>query len=222
MARKTKDPQLELRAVNGMISAHMQIRNFARASQLIEEGLAVVRSLPPTGRRLFWEGTFYGHVGREKTRLKKHDEAIEALSHSISSYEGFLSSLRGNSKQVRNFRELVQGGLLVDLTWLADAYLRVNKLPEALEQIQRASNLMKSWGFNMPLKGICTELRKELDEAQKDYNDYLATLRKENKEQASLMSVEPLTVKQVQERLDPGITMLEYFVAANNVWLWVV
>jgi hypothetical protein len=98
----------------------------------------------------------------------------------------------------------------------------VNKLPEALEQIQRASNLMKSWGFNMPLKGICTELRKELDEAQKDYNDYLATLRKENKEQASLMSVEPLTVKQVQERLDPGITMLEYFVAANNVWLWVV
>jgi hypothetical protein len=156
MARKTKDPQLELRAVNGMISAHMQIRNFARASQLIEEGLAVVRSLPPTGRRLFWEGTFYGHVGREKTRLKKHDEAIEALSHSISSYEGFLSSLRGNSKQVRNFRELVQGGLLVDLTWLADAYLRVNKLPEALEQIQRASNLMKSWGFNMPLKGICT------------------------------------------------------------------
>jgi len=66
------------------------------------------------------------------------------------------------------------------------------------------------------------QLRKELDEAQKDYNDYLAKLRKENKEQASLMSVEPLTITQVQERLDPGVTMLEYFVSGNNVWLWVV
>jgi tetratricopeptide (TPR) repeat protein len=66
------------------------------------------------------------------------------------------------------------------------------------------------------------QLRKELDEAQKDYNDYLAKLRKENKEQASLMNVEPLTVTQVQERLDPGVTMLEYFVTSNSVYLWVV
>ena len=36
------------------------------------------------------------------------------------------------------------------------------------------------------------------------------------------MNVEPLTLKQVQERLDPGVTMLEYFVAADTVWLWVV
>jgi len=66
------------------------------------------------------------------------------------------------------------------------------------------------------------QLRMDLDEAQKDYNEYLAKLRKENKEQASLMNVEPLTLKQVQERLEPGVTMLEYFVARDTVWLWVV
>ena len=66
------------------------------------------------------------------------------------------------------------------------------------------------------------QLRKDLDDAQKDYNDYLAKLRKENKEQASLVSVEPLTLKEVQDRLDVGVTMLEYFVANNNVYLWVV
>ena len=36
------------------------------------------------------------------------------------------------------------------------------------------------------------------------------------------MNVEPLTVKQVQGLLDSGVTMLEYFVSGNNVWLRVV
>lgn len=66
------------------------------------------------------------------------------------------------------------------------------------------------------------DLRKELADAVGAYNDYLGKICKENKEQASLMSVEPLTLKEVQERLDPNVTMLEYFVSGNNVWLWVV
>ncbi|HEY3302889.1 MAG TPA: CHAT domain-containing protein, partial [Candidatus Binatia bacterium] len=43
-----------------------------------------------------------------------------------------------------------------------------------------------------------------------------------NKEQASLMNVEPLTLKQTQELLAPGVTMLEYFVTQQAVLLWVV
>src|SRR5262249_49166686 len=66
------------------------------------------------------------------------------------------------------------------------------------------------------------QLRQELDAAEKAYTEFLTKVRKENKEQASLMNVEPLTVKQVQDLLDPGVTMLEYFASGNNVWLWVV
>jgi len=387
MARKAKNPQLELRAINGMIDAHNHIKNFARASQLIEEGLVVVRGLSPnTGPRLFWEGTFYGHVGRQNIRLKKYNEAINALSQSVNSFDGFLTSLRGNLKQIQSRRENAQGTMLIRLSWLAGAYLQADKLPEALEQIQRAFNFIRTWGFKYAFEGDlyrimgsiyarqkkftdalenynkalslaegqgdanritsasirigdllrlsgqpadaiahyqkaiqqiesgrallqaedyrqsffegglnayvsmietliaagrsddalnyserarsrsfldilgskvqlarsgtlmeheralqarisvlramierdedeseqAPQLRKELDEAQKDYNDYLAKLRKENKEQASLMSVEPLTITQVQERLDPGVTMLEYFVTGTTVWLWVV
>jgi len=64
--------------------------------------------------------------------------------------------------------------------------------------------------------------KQELEEAQTAYNDFLAKVRKENKEQASLMNVEPSTLKQVQEMLEPGVTMLEYFVAGERVLLWVV
>ncbi len=66
------------------------------------------------------------------------------------------------------------------------------------------------------------QLRRELEETQQAYNDFLAKVRKENKEQASLMNVEPLTLKETQQLLEPGVTMLEYFVVGERVLLWVV
>jgi CHAT domain-containing protein len=58
--------------------------------------------------------------------------------------------------------------------------------------------------------------------AEKAYAEFLAKVRKENKEQASLMNVEPLALKQVQDLLDPGVTLLEYFVAPDSVILWII
>jgi CHAT domain-containing protein/Tfp pilus assembly protein PilF len=65
-------------------------------------------------------------------------------------------------------------------------------------------------------------LVQDLEEAQKAYNDFLSKIRKENREQASLMNVEPLNLKEAQHLLEPGVTMLEYFVVAQRVLLWVV
>ena len=64
--------------------------------------------------------------------------------------------------------------------------------------------------------------RQQLAAAEKAYAEFLSKVRKENKEQASLMNVEPLTVKQVQDLLDPGVTMLEYFVTQDAVLTWIV
>jgi tetratricopeptide (TPR) repeat protein len=53
------------------------------------------------------------------------------------------------------------------------------------------------------------DLKQELAEAQKAYDGFVAKVRKSNQEQASLMNVEPLNLKQVQQALDPGVTLLE-------------
>ncbi len=66
------------------------------------------------------------------------------------------------------------------------------------------------------------QLRRDLEGAEKAYADFLSRVRKENREQVSLMNVEPLTLKQVQEQLDPGVTLLEYFVVRGRAILWVV
>ena len=65
-------------------------------------------------------------------------------------------------------------------------------------------------------------LRKELREAEQAYSAFLAKVRKQDKEQVSLMTVEPLTLKEVQELLDPGTTLIEYFVTERNLFVWVV
>jgi CHAT domain-containing protein/Tfp pilus assembly protein PilF len=65
-------------------------------------------------------------------------------------------------------------------------------------------------------------LRQKLDAAQKAYTDFLGKVREEDKEQASLMNVEPLRLKQLQELLEPGVTVLEYFVLRGRAALWVV
>ncbi len=65
-------------------------------------------------------------------------------------------------------------------------------------------------------------LIKQLAEAERAYNAFLARVRTQDKEHASLISVEPLTLKEVQELLDPGTTLIEYYVTGQEVFVWVV
>src|SRR5690348_10196076 len=60
MAEKSKDPGSLLRAIETRVFTYRQVRDFDKAKELIERGLAVVKGLAPnTDVREFWEGTFY-------------------------------------------------------------------------------------------------------------------------------------------------------------------
>ncbi|HYB73144.1 MAG TPA: CHAT domain-containing protein [Candidatus Sulfotelmatobacter sp.] len=64
--------------------------------------------------------------------------------------------------------------------------------------------------------------RQRLALAQQAYQKFLDTVRKENVEQASLLSVEPASLPDIQRLLPEGITLLEYLVAESETLLWVV
>jgi CHAT domain-containing protein len=86
----------------------------------------------------------------------------------------------------------------------------------------RAKTTVSEQGTDEGGEAQRTLLRRELEEAEKSYNAFLANVRKQDKEQASLMNVEPLTLRQLQELLEPGVTVLEYFVPTSKAMLWVV
>lgn len=65
--------------------------------------------------------------------------------------------------------------------------------------------------------------RRELGLARGAYQAFLARVRAQDREQASLMTVEPLTVAQVQALLPEGAVLLEYFVTGQGeTLLWSV
>jgi CHAT domain-containing protein len=65
-------------------------------------------------------------------------------------------------------------------------------------------------------------LQRELELAREAYSAFLSRVRAQSREQASLMTVEPLTVSEVQALLEPGAVLLEYFVGGGRTLVWVV
>ncbi len=58
--------------------------------------------------------------------------------------------------------------------------------------------------------------------AQDDYRDALLDLQANRPELASLVSVNPLDLAQVQQLLEPGVGLLAYYVTASEVLCWAV
>jgi CHAT domain-containing protein/tetratricopeptide (TPR) repeat protein len=70
--------------------------------------------------------------------------------------------------------------------------------------------------------GESRRARAELEAIDRDYRAFLERVRKESLEQASLMSVEPVSLSELQGLLPSGTTLLEYFVGGQDVILWVI
>jgi CHAT domain-containing protein len=65
--------------------------------------------------------------------------------------------------------------------------------------------------------------RATAEALDRDYKAFLERVKKENLEQASLMSVEPVKLAEIQALLPEGTTLLEYFVGDGGVVaVWVV
>ncbi|MEW6110439.1 MAG: CHAT domain-containing protein [Nitrospirota bacterium] len=65
-------------------------------------------------------------------------------------------------------------------------------------------------------------LEKQLNDARAEYAALIEKIKKENPELSTLLTVNPLTLKQVQELLDIDTTLLEYFITPEKTLLWVV
>ncbi len=140
-------------------------------------------------------------------------------------YGGMIRALLGtkNPAEAFNYGERARSRAFLDILGSKVQLTRGGALLEQERALQAKISLLQAiMGGQGPDSLETPQLRKELAEAQRDYDDFLVKVRKENQEQASLMNVEPLTLKQVQEILEPGVTVLEYFVISEAVLLWVV
>jgi len=64
--------------------------------------------------------------------------------------------------------------------------------------------------------------RARVEAVERDYKAFLERVRKENGEQASLMTVEPVSLAEIQTLLPPTTVLVEYLVTSDELVTWVI
>jgi CHAT domain-containing protein len=167
----------------------------------------------------------------ESTRslLESEDSRTSFFSNKEPPYHGImLAHLRTkNVEESFNYNERARSRAFLDVLGSKVQLAARGKFAEEEKTLQEQITMLRAQLGNQ--RG--TEdgegetdsggLTQKLQIAQKAYDAFLAKLRKENREQASLINVEPLKLKRFQELLDPGVTVLEYFVPRRGrAMLW--
>jgi CHAT domain-containing protein len=214
------------------------LENFHKALQISEE-----RHLGSTLYQISSDlGNLLLRAQRPSEAIPYYKKAIENVesTRSLLESEEFRSSFFEDKREIyagmilahsqaRNFEEAfnyserARSRVFLDVLGSKVQLSRVKSglLEEERTLQERLAGLRARLAGEEEGRGKAT-LRRELGEAETAYNAFLAKVRRGDKEQASLMSVEPLTLKEVQELLDPEATLIEYFVTEDRIFVWVV
>lgn len=225
-------------AHQGLGTVAARQRDFQTAVTHLEETLRV-------GPRTIVAAATQGTLGRVYRGMGKLPEAETALRQAITGIEDLRSLLQSEELRESFFEDKV--GTYEDLIL---CLLDRGKGPEAFDISERArarafldllgNRVTLSRGRSQSLlaeeqalrqrisalKGMPEDspaLRRELELAREAYQAFLQRVRQTDREQASLMTVEPLSLPQVQALLPAGAVLLEYFVTGQGkTILWTV
>src|SRR5215472_3269906 len=217
----------------------LAIENFQKALALAEEqqqsggissaSLGLAAALRQTGKTAEAIPYYEKAIRQtESTRsfLQSENYRQSFFEGSLSAYSGMIESLSESGKldEAFSFSERARSRAFLDLLGSKAQLSRVkSRLLEEERTLQERIAAIRARLSDEDEGDVDTERSlKELSEAERAYSAFLSKVRKEDKEQASLMSVEPLTLKEVQEFLDPQTTLVEYFVSERNAFVWVV
>jgi len=232
----------------GLGQVYLAQKDFPRALENLKKALALAESQQrPTAisSANLWIGDVFNQSGKPAEAIPYYQIAIQQVEstrtllqseeHRQSYFEGALRTyikmmnallFTGKAEDAFNYGERARSRTFLDILGSKVQLSRVQGgLLEEERALQERIAALKAKSAVGEEEGAGTERessRRELAEAEKAYEAFLAKVRKQDKEQASLMSVEPLTLKEVQELLEPGVSMLEYFVTEQEVLLWIV
>jgi CHAT domain-containing protein len=233
----------EAELYGNMGEVHFEQQNFPQALENFQKVLALGESRQTAGE-VRWATSRIADILRQTgkpaeavpyyQRAIRQIESTRALLESeeyrqsyfeggVNVYERLIRDLvaSGRTEEAFNYSERARSRAFLDVlgTKVQLANVQSGLLHEEMALQERVAGLKAKLQSSDESTG---DLRRELREAEKAYDSFLAKVRKQNKEQTSLMTVEPLTLKQVQELLPPGITLVEYFVGQVSTRVWII
>jgi tetratricopeptide (TPR) repeat protein len=175
MAEKSKDPGSLFNGIHSLALTYRQLRNFDKARELTEKGVAVLKALPPNSTpRAIRESISYQNLGDDLIREREYERAIDLLSLSVDRQQSYMTSVRRNPVELYGAR----GGLLLRLTSLANGYRRAGRLQESAEHYQRAFDYLREWGLKYPQEAALYGNMGELHFEQKNFRQAFENFQK--------------------------------------------
>ena len=232
----------------GLGQVYLAQKDFPRALENFKKALTLAESQQrpaAISSASIWIGDVFNQSGKPAEAVPYYQSAIQQVEstrtllqseeHRQSFFEGALGAYvkmmeallsAGKAEDAFNYGERARSRVFLDVLGSKVQLSKVKSglveeeraLQERIASIKARLSAGDAEAETRPDEG----LRKELSEAEQAYSAFLAKVRKQDKEQASLMSVEPLTLKQAQELLDPGTTLVEYFVTGAVTYVWIV
>lgn len=96
-------------------------------------------------------------------------------------------------------------------------------LRQQIISLQQALNAERVKPFNPQNQTALQKIGIDLAQARQEYGQQLIRLKATNPEYADLVTVDTLTLRQVQTSVVPsGVTLIEYFVMADETLVWVI
>ncbi|MFI5340111.1 MAG: CHAT domain-containing protein [Candidatus Methylomirabilales bacterium] len=154
-------------------------------------------------------------------KMGAYAQLIQVLFDEGKLAEAFDMSERARA---RAFLDLLGNRVSLSKGRSAGLIAEEKALQERIAQLKAREALRDSMEGNMEdtTPPDQSALRRELDLARQAYGAFLSRVRTQSREQASLMTVEPLTLSEVQSLLGPEAVLLEYFVGGGRTLVWVV
>jgi len=200
-------PEIEWRALYGLALIHLKSQRKAEARPLLARALEVIEQM------------------RAEIKLDQLKDGF--ITNKMSVYETMILLLLdlGEFEEAFDTAERSRARNLIDLL----GNQRLN-LHGAVEQdlYDREATLKSRIREQESLLAQAadeqerTVYRSGLERLQDEYRDLMLKIQRENPELATLVSVSPLGLKQIRELLDPGVTLLSYYVAPREILCWVV
>jgi CHAT domain-containing protein/tetratricopeptide (TPR) repeat protein len=220
--------------------------DFSRALGHFQEALALATRLNHVPQLIF----IHNGIGRSHAGQRRFDEALAAFRRALELvedvrgqlqeaglrsgfledkqviYHGAVRSALALRKPAEAFSFAERGRARAFLDLLGSQTTLSKGKTRALveEEVRLRARLSEAQALAQDVTdvGDSARARQQVEAAEQAYRVFLERVRKENLEQASLMTVEPVTLQEVQGLLPEGTMLLEYLVTEQVTLLWVI
>jgi len=217
-----KPVDLKVRDNIGLALAHEGLKNYDKSRYHFKQAIVRIEAqwaeLPLSARKTF----LAGGVGAGFTRLDAYEGMVRLI---------VKQQPEDAAKQALGYAEQVKSRTLLELLaekggeGLAESDQGVYRQDQAYQQriksLKEQIQAIRKYGPEAGIRRI-NDLENELAQTLQKYERFITEVKLQNRELASLLTVETASVEEIQDRLNPDTTILEYLVARDQTYAWVI